>query len=93
MSPQRIQKKMVLTPKDIRALKARLKKTVVSILFQKRDGSERYLMGTLMPSQLPERDPKMVLAPRKTPKGVLPVWDTVNKGFRSFRYDSVLRIN
>lgn len=88
----RIQKTMTLTPEAIRALKVRLKKTVVTILFQKRDGTKRYLRGTLMPSWLPEKDPKIVLAPRKTPKGVLPVWDTINGGFRSFRYDSVLTI-
>ncbi len=95
MSPQRIEKTMVLTSRDIRTLKARLKKTVVTIRFLKLDGSTRILEGTLSPMYgLPQRPKvqKIGATPRKTPKGTLPVWDTINGGFRSFRYNSILQI-
>jgi hypothetical protein len=68
-----------------------LKDSAVTIVFLKKDGSERKLYCTLSESKIPAE---------KTPKGtekskseeVLPVYDLENSGWRSFRWDSVKKI-
>jgi len=56
--------------------------------FQKVDGSIRDMKVTLMPSVLPEQiNPN----PSKAKPGILVIWDTENEGWRSIRYDSVIR--
>jgi WYL_2, Sm-like SH3 beta-barrel fold len=71
-------------------LKALLKENIVNISFTKKDGSERKLKCTLKTDLLP----KIELDPNKPRKAenvdVLPVWDLENKGFRSFRLESLI---
>ena len=55
--------------------------------FQKVDGSIRYMKCTLKPEVLPEQNNQVSQAN----PGLLVVWDTEMEGFRSVRYDTVIR--
>jgi hypothetical protein len=57
----------------------------------KKDGTQRTMLCTLMPGSLPAQTDLEEAVQKKTPNpDVLAVWDLENKGWRSFRYDSVL---
>jgi len=72
-------------------LKGVLQTGIANVTFLKKDGSERKLLCTLMPSELPAQTDLEEAVQKKTPNPeVLAVWDLENKGWRSFRYDSVL---
>lgn len=72
-------------------LKNVLQTGCAKVVFTKKDGSVRELLCTLMPSQLPAQTDLEEAVQKKTPNPeVLAVWDIENKGWRSFRYDSVL---
>ncbi len=72
-------------------LKGVLQTGIANVTFVKKDGSERKLLCTLMPSELPAQTDLEEAVQKKTPNPeVLAVWDLENKGWRSFRYDSVL---
>jgi hypothetical protein len=72
-------------------LRTLLHESVVGITFTKKDGSERLMKCTLLESKIPSEF---------TPKGsekaksdeVLPVFDVENDGWRSFRWDSITKI-
>ena len=71
-----------------------LKSTVVTVNFEKVDGSMREMICTLMESELPpvvEGESSTKRRPESETK--IPVWDTVVGGWRSFRVDSVKSIN
>lgn len=69
-------------------LKKMLKEGVVTVNFQKKDGSTRVMQCTLSKSQIPES--KMPKNTGKAPNpDVLPVFDTQKNEWRSFRLDSV----
>ena len=72
-------------------LKKTLFENVVNVLFVKKDGTERKLICTLKPDLLPVQTDLEEAVQKKTPNpNVLAVWDIENKGWRSFRYDSIL---
>ncbi len=72
-------------------LKGVLQTGIANVTFVKKDGSERKLLCTLLPSELPAQTDLEEAVQKKTPNPeVLVVWDLENKGWRSFRYDSVL---
>jgi hypothetical protein len=72
-------------------LKGVLQTGIANVTFVKKDGSERKLLCTLLPSELPAQTDLEEAVQKKTPNPeVLAVWDLENKGWRSFRYDSVL---
>ena len=72
-------------------LKKTLFENVVNVLFVKKDGTERRLICTLKPDLLPVQTDLEEAVQKKTPNpDVLAVWDIENKGWRSFRYDSIL---
>ncbi len=72
-------------------LKGVLQNGIANVTFVKKDGTERKLLCTLMPSELPAQTDLEEAVQKKTPNPeVLAVWDLENKGWRSFRYDSVL---
>jgi hypothetical protein len=72
-------------------LKKTLFENVVNVLFVKKDGTERQLICTLKPDLLPVQTDLEEAVQKKTPNpDVLAVWDIENKGWRSFRYDSIL---
>lgn len=65
-----------------------LRDEVVQIRFTKSDGTERVLKGTLKEEFLPIREEKKSTIKRSG--NTTCVWDVENKGFRSFRNDSVI---
>lgn len=69
-------------------LKSELFKNIVTVDFIKKDGTQRKLRCTLMPSELPHKED--TLKPVHSNPDVLAVWDLENEGWRSFRYDSVI---
>lgn len=72
-------------------LKGVLQTGIANVSFVKKDGTQRNLLCTLMPSELPAQTDLEEAVQKKTPNPeVLAVWDLENKGWRSFRYDSVL---
>lgn len=72
-------------------LKGVLQTGIANVTFLKKDGTERKLLCTLLPSELPAQTDLEEAVQKKTPNPeVLVVWDLENKGWRSFRYDSVL---
>lgn len=72
-------------------LKGVLQTGIANVTFLKKDGTQRNLLCTLMPSELPAQTDLEEAVQKKTPNPeVLAVWDLENKGWRSFRYDSVL---
>ena len=72
-------------------LKGVLQTGIANVTFLKKDGTQRNLLCTLLPSELPTQTDLEEAVQKKTPNPeVLAVWDLENKGWRSFRYDSVL---
>lgn len=77
---------------DAETLKNILRKSVVRIIFQKKDGTERTMKCTLRKDILPvfEEKPDDSKKNKKTNSSVLSVWDTEKNGYRSFRLDSLI---
>jgi hypothetical protein len=72
-------------------LKNALQNGSATVTFVKKDGTERRLLCTLSPAELPAQVDIEEAVQKKTPNpDVLAVWDLENKGWRSFRYDSIL---
>jgi hypothetical protein len=72
-----------------------LRKEVVEVTFLKLDGDERKMPCTLMPSFLPpatKEDPLTQKKVREISDKVVAVWAVESKGFRSFRYDRVTKV-
>lgn len=74
-------------------LKEDLKNGVVTVVFEKVDGSERTMRCTLsdlyVPQVLSEYDGQEARPARQLNDNVQPVWDIDAQGWRSFRLDSV----
>ena len=79
------------TKKEKNWLLGLLRSEVVDITFTKKDGSERIMKCTLLESKIPSE-----FAPKGSEKAksdeVLPVFDVENDGWRSFRWDSIKKI-
>jgi len=74
-------------------LKEKFQNNVVTVVFEKMDGTERTLKGTLLAEYMPEQtDLEENIEKRKENPDVLAIWDVENKGFRSFRIDSVKKL-
>ena len=72
-----------------------LRKEIVEVTFLKLDGDERKMPCTLMPSFLPpatKEDPMTQKKVREISDKVVAVWAVESKGFRSFRYDRVTKV-
>ena len=72
-----------------------LRKEVVEITFLKLDGDERKMPCTLITSFLPpakKDDPMTQKKVREVSDKVCAVWAVEAKGFRSFRYDRVTKV-
>lgn len=74
---------------DYNSLVEQLSNSVVTVTFEKVDGSMRTMRCTLIPSYLPEeyRNTKPMLT--ETTPLTVSVWDVEQSGWRSFRLDSV----
>ena len=68
-----------------------LHKNILRVTFTKVDGTERVMLCTLREDVLPAQvDLEETIQKRKPNPNVLSVWDIENKGWRSFRKDSVI---
>jgi hypothetical protein len=70
-------------------LKVMSKSNVLSVTFEKKDGSERVMKCTLMADKLPPVEVTEGKATKAENPDVLAVWDLEASGWRSFRLDSV----
>ncbi len=85
---------------DKYGLKEDLKNGVVTVVFEKRDGTERTMRATLSdmfvpqvePVTLSEYDGQVPKNARQLNDDVQQVWDIDAGGWRSFRYDSVKQV-
>lgn len=79
------------TPEGREWLLGLLRKQSATIFFTKKDGSERKMVCTLMENEIPkEKQPKN--SGKAGSDQVLPVFDTENQDWRSFRWDSVTKV-
>ena len=69
-------------------LKNALHNGVVSVLFIKKDGTERKMLCTLKTDMLPHKED--TLKPVHSNPDILAVWDVEKEDWRSFRYDSII---
>jgi len=72
-----------------------LRKEVVEVTFLKLDGEERKMPCTLIPSLLPavaKDDSVIQKRAREISDKVVAVWAIESKGFRSFRYDRITKV-
>lgn len=71
-----------------------LKREIVDIEFVKKDGTIRPMMCTLREESLPKQvDIEELINTRKGNPDVLAVFDVINQGWRSFRWDSLKKVN
>ena len=71
-------------------LNNQLRESVLVVTFNKLDGDERIMTCTKKFELIPESSrPK---TDREPPKGNVTVWDLNAKGWRSFRYDRVTKV-
>lgn len=71
-----------------------LKNKSVDLTFMKKDGSMRYMTCTLRESVLPKQiDAEEHIQKKKPNNDVLAVYDTIEQGWRSFRWDSLKTVN
>ena len=92
MENEMTEKKLTFsTKKEKDWLRTLLHEREVGITFIKKDGSERLMWCTLSESKIPSE-----FAPKGSEKTksdeVLPVFDIENDGWRSFRWDSIKKI-
>lgn len=67
---------------------------VVDIEFTKKDGTKRLMTCTLKADSLPAQIDVEEHVQKKTANpDTLAVFDTVNQGWRSFRWDSLISVN
>lgn len=79
-----------LTTKE--QLKGFLRENVLSVVFTKKDGSERVMECTLRPDLLPVQDENTESKDKVRTENpdVIQVYDLENSGWRSFRVESVI---
>ena len=66
----------------------------VDVEFTKKDGTNRIMTCTLRADKLPaQTDLEEGIQKKKPNDDVLAVFDLVNQGWRSFRWDSLLTVN
>lgn len=74
-------------------LKKLLQSEIVTLTFTKKDGSERVMQATLSESRIPSSEKSSESAgTRKYSAEAQPVYDIEAKGWRSFRWDSLTKI-
>jgi hypothetical protein len=70
-----------------------LRQSVVEVTFTKSDGTERVMKCTLDEQHLPVKESSEEPAKdRKVNPDVCSVWDVEKKAWRSFRWDSIIKI-
>lgn len=69
-----------------------LKENVISVVFEKKDGTERTMACTLLDSVIPETA-KPKEPSKESPPNLVKAFDVEAEGWRSFRVDSVKSIS
>ena len=70
-----------------------LKSEVVTLTFTKKDGTQREMVATLCESRIPKSEKSTESAgTRKYSEEAQPVYDVEVKGWRSFRWDSISKL-
>lgn len=77
---------------DYNSLVEKLRSAVVTVTFEKVDGSTRVMQCTLLPQYLPEEYRGKAPMLTETAPQTVSVWDVENGGWRSFRVDSVRNV-
>ena len=78
---------------DRNTLNDMLHEDVLTVTFEKKDGTERVMRCTLREDLLPPKPEKAEDAKtKKVNEAVMPVYDIEAKGFRSFRIDSIKKV-
>jgi uncharacterized protein YjaG (DUF416 family) len=72
------------------SLKSNLQSHIMTVVFEKSDGSLRQMRCTLLEDYLPEY---ITESSKKENEDVLVVWDIDNNNWRSFRLDSIRSIS
>lgn len=80
--------KLAVSREGVRNL---LRASVLDITFTKSDGSSRIMKCTLNEEFIPKFEKSE--NPRKPNPDVCPVWDMENQAWRSFRWDSITKID
>jgi hypothetical protein len=89
---------MTLNEKDTKLfkkwLKSHLKHGPVTVIFTKKDGTERVMKCTTNPTVIMFKDPTILESKkeRKVSEDVMPVYDLEADAWKSFRWDSVKTI-
>ena len=73
-------------------IKDLLKTDIVTVTFNKKDGTERIMKCTLNPTMLPTKVVTEEKSPRAKNENVLSVFDVESNGWRSFTLRSVKRV-
>lgn len=75
-------------------LKEKFQNGVVTVVFEKLDGTERVLKGTLLAEYLPDKtlEAGNEFEHKEENKDILAVWDVEANGWRSFRVNSVKQL-
>ena len=73
-------------------MKQELKNGVVTVVFEKQDGTDRVMKCTLSEDIVPALDTTAVKQKRVANPDILAVWDTEADGWRCFRFDSIKSI-
>jgi len=71
-------------------LQTMLKKGIVRVVFEKKDGSRREMGCTLHPTYLPPVDPNKAPSKRTTNPDMVSVIEPENKGWRGFKMGQLL---
>lgn len=75
-------------------VKSKLRESICKVSFTKVNGETRIMNCTLDETMLPEQiDIEESIQKKKPNPDVLAVWDVENKGWRSFRWDSLKSIS
>lgn len=90
---------MSLSEKDLKIFKKWLKSHLslgpVTVIFNKKDGSERVMLCTTNKDLTPKPQVKehtKLAVERKINEDVVPVYDLESKAWKSFRWDSIKQI-
>lgn len=73
-------------------LRHRLTRGAVTVVFTKKDGSERIMLCTTSVELVPKAESSETKKERKVNQDVMPVYDLESKAWKSFRWDSIKNV-
>ena len=81
----------IATPEGKEWLKSMLRSEIITVTFEKLDGTTREMRCTLIESKIPDES-KPKNSGKSQSDDAIAVFDLEKQGWRSFRFDSVRRI-